>query len=111
MPASLLLFRGNEEVNRDITKRRRMEEALRMSEERLGFVLENSLDAVFRVKLRTRGYAHFSPYSLAVWGYSAEMMMAMGLKAVLRSCIRKTGRQSRKPRLSSRNFASFAPSR
>ena len=61
----------------DDTDRRRMEEALRESEERFRMVLENSLDAAYRRNLQTDHYDYMSPAIGEILGFTPEEMAAM----------------------------------
>jgi hypothetical protein len=64
-------------VHVDITRRKKAEEALRVSEEKFRSVLDNSPDVLYRFNLRTQEYEYFSPASRSVYGYSPEEMTAM----------------------------------
>ncbi len=66
-------------VTRDITDSRAAEGMLRESEERFRNVLENSLDMVYRLALRTGRYDYVSPASERVLGYTPEEFKALGL--------------------------------
>jgi len=66
-------------VTRDITESRAAEEMLRTSEERFRNVLENSLDMVYRLDLRTGRYDYVSPASERVLGYTPEEFKTLGL--------------------------------
>ena len=71
-------------VIQDITARKRVEHALRESEERFRFVLENSLDAAYRRNLQTDYYDYMSPAIKHVLGWSVEEMNSMDTETVLR---------------------------
>jgi PAS domain S-box-containing protein len=67
----------------DITDRKRVERALRESEERLRAVLENSLDAAYRRNLQTDRYDYMSPVIERILGFTPEEMGAMSTDEVL----------------------------
>jgi PAS domain S-box-containing protein len=60
---------------KDITERKRMEEALRQSEERFHSVLDNSVDVIYRLNVQSGCYAYISPSSVAVVGFSPDELM------------------------------------
>jgi PAS domain S-box-containing protein len=64
-------------VVRDITERKRMEEALRESEARFRGILKNSLDMIYSLNLRTGKYEYVSPASGKIFGYSPEEFVAL----------------------------------
>jgi PAS domain S-box-containing protein len=71
---------GFSAIIHDITERKRMEEALRQSEERFRYVLDNSLDMIYSLNLQTRRYEYVSPASGKILGYSPEELIAGGLE-------------------------------
>jgi PAS domain S-box-containing protein len=69
-------------IIRDITERKRAEEALRQSEQRLREVLEVSRDCVYKHNLDTGAYEYVSPAVLRLTGFTSEEFIAMGLEEV-----------------------------
>jgi PAS domain S-box-containing protein len=65
-------------IARDITERRKTEEALAESEERFRNMLESSFDMVYRLDLKTGRYDYVSPASSRMLGYSPEEFIALG---------------------------------
>ncbi len=61
----------------DITRRRRAEEQLRQSEERLRAVLDNSRDVIVQMNLRTGQYEYISASAKDLVGYSPEDLLGM----------------------------------
>ncbi len=66
----------------DVTENEEYAEALRASEERFRFVIENSLDVAYRRNLQTDRYDYMSPVVEQVLGFSAEEMNAMSMAKV-----------------------------
>ena len=69
---------GFSAIMHDITERVQMETAIRQSEEKFHNVLNNSLDMIYRLNLKTGGYEYVSPASKQVVGYSPEEFVAFG---------------------------------
>ncbi len=63
--------------SRDITERKKMEEALAESEQRFRSVLETSLDVAYRRDLQRDRYDYLSPVVEQVLGYPVEEMAAL----------------------------------
>jgi PAS domain S-box-containing protein len=68
----------------DITARKQAEEALRLSEERLREVLENSLDAFYKRNLQSNAYEYFSPVITRLSGYTPDEMKTLPLEDVFK---------------------------
>ena len=63
---------------RELTERKRAEEALRESEKKFRHVLDSSLDMVYCLNLKTFTYDYLSPSCEEVLGYSPEEFAALG---------------------------------
>ncbi|MHB1153739.1 MAG: PAS domain S-box protein [Eubacteriales bacterium] len=62
---------------RDISERRKTEEALQESEQRFRSVLDNSVDVIYRVNIQTGHFEYVSPSVENIMGYTPEQIMAM----------------------------------
>jgi PAS domain S-box-containing protein len=60
----------------NITERKKVENALKESEERFHSVLDNSLDVIYRFNIKTGSYEYMSP-SIRMMGFEPEEMIAM----------------------------------
>jgi PAS domain S-box-containing protein len=67
----------------DITERKRGEQALRESEQRFRFVLENSLDAAYRRDMQNDRYDYISPVIEKITGFSVQEAGEMPLEEML----------------------------
>jgi PAS domain S-box-containing protein len=74
------LNRENAELQAQLTEIR---EKLQRNEEHFRSVLDNSLDAIYRLNLKTRHYEYFSPSCLEVYGYSPGEMIGMSEQEAL----------------------------
>jgi len=73
------LLRANEQLNKEITERRRMEEALRESEAKLKIILENIRDVIFQ--LSPQGFIQYvSPNAESFYGYKLEELIGRHFK-------------------------------
>lgn len=65
-------FHGVRTVVRDISRRKRAQEALRESEQRFRTVLEHSLDVAYRRDMRNNRYDYISPVIEQITGFTPE---------------------------------------
>ncbi|HBD08899.1 MAG TPA: hypothetical protein DCZ69_11620, partial [Syntrophobacteraceae bacterium] len=63
---------GNIAVIVDITERRRAEEALRQSEERIRRIMENAKDLIYRMSIPDGRYEYISSAAMEMTGYTTE---------------------------------------
>ena len=67
-------------IFRDIANRKKMENALKESKEKFRVVLENSLDMIYQLNIKTNTYDYVSPSSIKMLGYSPEEIISFGVK-------------------------------
>ena len=70
-------------VTRDITARKRAEEALRESERRFRVIAENTGDVIWQMDLATMRFTYVSPSVVRLRGYTPEEVMAQPVEASL----------------------------
>lgn len=63
-------------------ERKQAEEALRKTEKEFRYVLDNSVDMIYRLNLHTGTYDYVSPASKRLLGYSPEEMIALGFEQI-----------------------------
>jgi two-component system, NarL family, sensor histidine kinase UhpB len=87
---------------RNAVGRRRVEEALRESEERFRFMAENSGDAVYRLRYDSMRYDYLSPSIEILTGYSPEEIAKIGFSCLVER-IDTEGRENVPPSLLKQN--------
>lgn len=70
---------GIQGISRDITARKRRDEALRESEERYRSLFENAVEGIVIVETKTRRFLRANPAFCRMLGYSPEEISAMGV--------------------------------
>ena len=78
------------EVIMDITDRKRAEQGLRESEEKLSSIIEHS-NEMFYIHDTNHTLTYVSPYSIEIFGYTPEEMMAKWTKLVTDNAINQIG--------------------
>ncbi|MFO7678021.1 MAG: PAS domain S-box protein [Thermoplasmatota archaeon] len=68
----------------DITDRKRMENALKQSEQKFRLVLENSIDMIYQINIKKGTYEYVSPSSKKVLGYTPEEIHKFGIAKMIR---------------------------
>jgi len=74
---------ANMELEQEIVEHKKVEEALRESEERFREVLENSLDASYKRDLKNNAYDYLSPVFAQITGYTPEEFKNLPTEIVL----------------------------
>jgi PAS domain S-box-containing protein len=78
------LLQANERLQKEMEERERIEEALRESETRLNFVLNNSIDAAYQRNLQTNTYDYMSPAIEKLLGYTREEMNSLSMDELIK---------------------------
>jgi len=73
---------ANERLYREIEERKRVEEALRESEQRFRQVLELSSDLIYRLDFESRTYDYVSPSVLRLSGFTEKEFAALGIHGI-----------------------------
>lgn len=86
LSAGVIFFKGVPHVIatiRSITDRKRMEEKLRVSEEKYRLLSENATDIIWAFDIKTEHFTYISPSIKALRGYTPDEAMAIGLEHTL----------------------------
>ncbi|MBN1281108.1 MAG: PAS domain S-box protein [Candidatus Thermoplasmatota archaeon] len=70
-------------VSKDITETKKAVRALRESEQKFRMVLENSLDTIYQLNIKSESYDYVSPSSKKVLGYSPEEMASWTIRSLM----------------------------
>ena len=76
------LFKGGRGILLDVTAQKRMEEALRESEEKYRLVVDNMADVITVMDMNLR-FTYVSPSVIRLRGYTAEEVMAQTLEQIM----------------------------
>ncbi len=79
-PGKIVVYQS---IGEDITERKRAEEELMKSERRFRSILDNSLDAVYKLNLETSTYDFASPSCEQVMGYTPDEFISWGVKGTI----------------------------
>ncbi|MBA7532791.1 Adaptive-response sensory-kinase SasA [subsurface metagenome] len=71
----------------DITERKRVNEALIKSEERLRFITENTGDVLYRLQYDTMTFDYLSPAIYTLTGYTAEEINKISFKSIINQTV------------------------
>ena len=75
-------FNGIIGVSRDITERKKAEEALRESEEKFRVIFEKSVQGILAVDLETKRFAYANPSICRMFGYSETEFLQLGISSI-----------------------------
>ncbi|MQY80152.1 MAG: PAS domain S-box protein [Bacteroidetes bacterium] len=74
-------------IARDITERKRANEALRKSKERFRFITENTRDVLYRLQYDTMTFDYLSPAIYTLTGYTAEEINKISFKSIINQTV------------------------
>ena len=74
---------GSVHVARDITERKRVEEALLDSEEKYKLLAEHSADVIYKLNIKNEQYMYVSPSVERILGYTAKESLSLRVQDVL----------------------------
>jgi PAS domain S-box-containing protein len=67
-------------ISRDITQRKKVELALKQSEEKYRLIAENTLDVIWKVDIKTLKYTYISPSIFYLSGYTVDELINQSIK-------------------------------